>query len=141
MRRRGSGRDALLWCAELGVLSAAAAAAVAYVDVLDTGALLEALVRKTFLASDGDRHPRSQERDSYSFLQGAVRRVTLGTLSRRERKRLHLAAADHLERDEGGPERAAAVAGQLVAALEAEPAAEDAGRLRSRAATAWSRRA
>ena len=57
--------------------------------------LLAALVRKEVLALQAD--PRSPERGQYGFLQDLVRHVAYETLSRRERKARHLAAAAHLE--------------------------------------------
>ncbi|HUO71756.1 MAG TPA: adenylate/guanylate cyclase domain-containing protein [Solirubrobacteraceae bacterium] len=111
--------------------TASAAAAVAGVDMRDAAALLAALVTKAFLAADDEREPHARGR--YAFLQGVVRRVTLNALSRRERKRVHLAAAAHIEHAEPEPERAGAVAGHLVAALEADPKGDDAGEIGARA--------
>ena len=57
--------------------------------------LLAALVRKEVLGVQAD--PRSPERGQYGFLQDLVRHVAYETLSKRERKARHLAAATHLE--------------------------------------------
>ncbi len=111
-----------------------AAASVAGVDVLDTAELLDGLVTKAFLATEGDGG--SETHDRYRFLQGVVRRVALSALSRRERKRFHLAAADHLAEQEGDPERAGQLAGHLLAALEADPNAGDLAVIEARAQTA-----
>jgi tetratricopeptide (TPR) repeat protein len=111
-----------------------AAASVAEVADPDAADLLATLVTKALLTVEGER---SSETDSrYRFLQGVVRRVALSALSRRDRKRLHLAAADHLAELEGDPERAGQLAGHLLAALEADPAAVDATVLEARAQTA-----
>ncbi|HEU0303604.1 MAG TPA: adenylate/guanylate cyclase domain-containing protein [Gaiellaceae bacterium] len=61
--------------------------------------VLDALVRKELLAIDRD--PRSPERGQYGFLQALVQRVAYETLSRKERARLHRAAAAYLEHDAG----------------------------------------
>jgi class 3 adenylate cyclase/tetratricopeptide (TPR) repeat protein len=111
-----------------------AAASVGGVDVLDAAALLDGLVTKAFLAIDDDGP--SGPHDRYRFLQGVVRRVALSALSRRERKRFHLAAADYLAEHDGDPERAGQLAGHLLAALEADPKAVDVTVLEARAQTA-----
>jgi class 3 adenylate cyclase len=56
--------------------------------------LLGALVRKEMLSIQSD--PRSPERGQYSFLQDLVKRVAYDTISKRQRKTKHLAAADFL---------------------------------------------
>ena len=114
--------------------SAAGTAALAGVDEPDALALLEGLVAKALL--DLERDPRSPLRGRYGFLQGVVRRVTLSTLSRRERKRCHLAAVEYLSRGEPEPDLAAGLAGHLLAAEQADPAAADAGSIRERARAA-----
>ena len=111
--------------------TAAAAAAVAGIDGRDAAALLAGLAAKAFLTTDGD--PQAGSRTRFAFLQGAVRRVALSVLSRRERKRHHLAAAHHLIDDEGEPERAAAVAGHLLAAADIDPNAADVREIQAQA--------
>ena len=59
-----------------------------------SSALLAMLVRKELLYLDTD--PRSPERGQYGFLQALVQRVAYETLSRRDRKAKHLAAAAYL---------------------------------------------
>jgi len=56
--------------------------------------LLASLLRKEVLAIQAD--PRSPERGQYSFLQDIVKRVAYETISKRERKAKHLAAAQFL---------------------------------------------
>jgi class 3 adenylate cyclase/tetratricopeptide (TPR) repeat protein len=62
-------------------------------DELDP--LLRALVRKEIVSVQAD--PRSPEHGQYSFVQDLLRYVAYETLSRAERRSLHLAAAAHLE--------------------------------------------
>jgi class 3 adenylate cyclase len=134
-RLGGLERKALTAGAVLGErFSAAAAAALSGLDPADADALLDGLVVKAILTLDRD--PRSPLRGRYAFLQGVVRRVALDTLSRRDRKRLHLAAADHLSPEAAGSEATAARAGHLLAAVDADPGADDAKALRRRAGSA-----
>jgi class 3 adenylate cyclase/predicted ATPase len=56
---------------------------------------LSTLVASQLLSYNAD--PRSPERGQYQFLQGLVREVAHQSLSRRERKAKHLAAARHYE--------------------------------------------
>ena len=87
--------------------------------------LLAGLVRKEVLSIQAD--PRSPEHGQYGFLQDLVRRVAYETLSKRERKARHLAAAAHLERAFGPSRRVVEVlASHYLDAYEAAP--EDAGR-------------
>jgi class 3 adenylate cyclase/tetratricopeptide (TPR) repeat protein len=110
---------------------AGAAAALAQTGAEDARALLNGLAEKAMLRLELD--PQSPQRGRYEFQEGVVRRVLLRTLSRRDRKRLHLAAADELLREAHDAERAAPLAGHLLAAFEAAPGAEDASALRLRA--------
>jgi predicted ATPase len=96
--------------------------------------LLTALVRKEVLSLHAD--PRSPEHGQYGFLQDLVRRVAYDTLSRRERKQLHLAAADFMSASTGEEELAEVIASHLLAAFEIAPDAEDAEELQARAAAA-----
>ena len=61
--------------------------------------LLDDLVRKELLYLDND--PFSPERGQYGFLQALVQRVAYETLSRRDRKGKHLAAAAYLAEKAG----------------------------------------
>jgi class 3 adenylate cyclase/predicted ATPase len=107
-------------------------AALSDVEAVDARSLLDGLVVKALLRRDDD--PRSPLRGHYGFLQGVVRRVALGTLSRRDRKRLHLAAVEHLAHEPESPELASSLAAHLVAAEQAAPTAPDADSIRARAA-------
>src|SRR5205085_7815903 len=94
--------------------------------------LLSSLVRKEVLGVQSD--PRSPEHGQYGFLQDLVRHVAYETLSKRERKVRHLAAADYLGRAFAEVEEVAEVlASHYVAAVEAAPDAEDAPAIRARA--------
>jgi len=79
---------------------------------------LRDLVRRDFLTLEAD--PRSPEQGQYGFVQGLIREVAYGTLARRDRRRLHLAAARYFETldDEG---IAGALAEHYVAAYRAQP--------------------
>ncbi len=89
---------------------------------LDTA--LAALVRKGVVELQSD--PRSPELGQYRFGQAIVREVAHGTLSRRDRRARHLAAAGQLEaelEDEGGGDALAGVVAQhLLDALAASSA-------------------
>ncbi|WP_411277865.1 ATP-binding protein [Gaiella sp.] len=99
----------------------------------DVERILTALVRKEVLSLDAD--PRSPERGQYGFLQALVQRVAYDTLSRHDRRLLHLAAADHLAEDAGidPDEIAEVIAAHLRDADAADPAATDAAEIRTRA--------
>jgi len=94
--------------------------------------LLAGLVRKEVLGVQSD--PRSPERGQYGFLQDLVRHVAYETLSKRERKSRHLAAAAHLQNVFADQDEVAEVlASHYLAAFEAAPDAEDAGATREKA--------
>ena len=111
--------------------SGAAATALAGVDTSGSQSALAGLVSKQFLSVDTD--PRSQAGGMYSFVHLQVQRVVLDTLSKRDRKARHLAAVEHLSAQAADPDRAAILAGHLVAAFDAQPTAGDAGEIRRRA--------
>ncbi len=79
---------------------------------------LRGLVRREMLTLEAD--PRSPERGQYGFVQGLIREVAYGTLARRDRRRMHIAAARYFESldDEG---IAGALAEHYVAAYKAQP--------------------
>ena len=95
--------------------------------------LLAALVRKEVLSIQAD--PRSPERGQYSFLQDIVKRVAYETLSKRDRKAKHLAAAGFLASTWGAEEDeiAEVVAAHYLDAYEAAPDEPDADELRAKA--------
>ena len=89
----------------------AALSALSELSEADLEPLLTSLARKEVLGVQSD--PRSPEHGQYGFLQDLVRHVAYETLSKRERKARHLAAAAHLENvfaDEDESRRSARVA-------------------------------
>ena len=70
-------------------------AAVSGQDPEPLEARLRDLVRREFLELNVD--PRSPERGQYSFVHRLIREVAYGTLSRRDRRTRHLAAARYFE--------------------------------------------
>src|SRR5262245_33407764 len=99
----------------------------------DVDALLTSLVRKEVLGLQVD--PRSPEHGQYGFLQDLVRHVAYETLSKRERRARHLAAAGHLASAFAADEDEVVevIASHYVAALEAVPEAEDAAETKAEA--------
>ncbi|MEO8247218.1 MAG: adenylate/guanylate cyclase domain-containing protein [Chloroflexota bacterium] len=95
-----------------------AVAAVSGEEEASVATRLRGLVRREMLTLEAD--PRSPEQGQYGFVQSLVREVAYGTLARRDRRRLHLAAARHFESldDEG---IAGALAEHYVAAYHAQP--------------------
>ncbi len=94
--------------------------------------LLTSLVRKEVLGVQAD--PRSPEHGQYGFLQDLVRHVAYETLSKRERRSRHLAAAAHLE--SAGVEEdelVEVIAAHYLAANEAAPDAPDAAEIKGKA--------
>jgi class 3 adenylate cyclase/tetratricopeptide (TPR) repeat protein len=102
----------------------------------DVQALLDGLQRKEIVALQSD--PRSPERGQYGFLQDLVKRVAYETLSRRDRKGLHMAAAHHLAREWTGEDDDVIeiVAHHFTQAYEAAPDAPDAADIKAHARTA-----
>jgi class 3 adenylate cyclase/tetratricopeptide (TPR) repeat protein len=100
-------------------------------SVLDP--ILLSLTRKELFGVQAD--PRSPEHGQYGFLQDLLRRVAYETLSRRDRKARHLAAAAYLEKG-GESEVVEVVASHYLDAYEADPAADDAGAIKEKARAA-----
>jgi class 3 adenylate cyclase/tetratricopeptide (TPR) repeat protein len=110
-----------------------ALAAISGLDESRLEPLLAGLVRKEVLSIQAD--PRSPEHGQYGFLQDLVRRVAYETLSKRERKTRHLAAAAQLERAFASEQEVVEVlASHYVAAYEAAPEDTDADEIKQRAA-------
>ena len=88
--------------------------------------LLDELARKELVYFDSD--PFSPERGQYGFLQALVQRVAYETLSRRDRKVKHLAAARYLAEEAGmdPDEIAEVIAAHYLDAVRADEDAEDA---------------
>ena len=95
--------------------------------------LLTALVRKEVLGVQAD--PRSPEHGQYGFLQDLVRHVAYETLSKRDRRARHLAAAAHLSAAFAADEDEVVevIASHYLAAHEAAPDAEDAAEIKGKA--------
>jgi tetratricopeptide (TPR) repeat protein len=95
--------------------------------------ILSSLVRKEVVSLQAD--PRSPERGQYGFLQDLVRKVAYDTLSKKERKAKHLAAASFIEESWTGEEDeiVEVVAAHYLSAYEAAPEAVDAGEIRDKA--------
>jgi class 3 adenylate cyclase/tetratricopeptide (TPR) repeat protein len=99
----------------------------------DVEPLLAGLVRKEVLGVQAD--PRSPEHGQYGFLQDLVRHVAYETLSKRERKTRHLAAAEFLRTAFADDEEEVVevIASHYLAAFEAAPDADDAAEIKASA--------
>jgi class 3 adenylate cyclase/tetratricopeptide (TPR) repeat protein len=98
----------------------------------ELGVLLAGLVRKEVLSIQAD--PRSPEHGQYGFLQDLVRRVAYETLSKRERKARHLAAATQIEQSFASEQEVVEVlASHYLAAYEAAPDDPDSAEIKQRA--------
>jgi len=107
-------------------------ASVSGVSESELEPILSALVRKEILSLQAD--PRSPERGQYGFLQDLLRAVAYDTLSKKERKAKHLAAASFLERTAADLDDVVEViASHHLAAYDAAPEADDAPAIRARA--------
>jgi class 3 adenylate cyclase/tetratricopeptide (TPR) repeat protein len=95
--------------------------------------LLASLVRKEVLGVQAD--PRSPEHGQYGFLQDLVRHVAYETLSKRERRARHLAAAAHLSSAFATDEEEVVevIASHYLNAYHAAPDAEDAAEIKGKA--------
>jgi class 3 adenylate cyclase/tetratricopeptide (TPR) repeat protein len=110
-----------------------ALAAVSGPDAAQIEPLLASLVRKEVLGVQAD--PRSPEHGQYGFLQDLVRRVAYETLSKRERRARHLAAAEYLSSTFAAEEDEVVevIASHYLAAHQAAPEAEDAAEIKRKA--------
>ncbi len=128
-----SERALLQDAAVLGIsFTPAALAAVSERRESDVRRVLDELVAKQVLGHDDDR--RVAEQGQYHFLQALLRTIALATLSRRDRKARHLAAAEHLRRAFGdATDIAEVLASHYLDAVEADPEAADANEIRGRA--------
>jgi class 3 adenylate cyclase/tetratricopeptide (TPR) repeat protein len=93
-------------------------------------ARLRVLVRSDLLLEEID--PRSPERGQYHFVQALIREVAYSTLSLRDRRSRHLAAARFFE-SIGDDELAGALAAHYLAAYQATPAGDEAKALATQA--------
>jgi class 3 adenylate cyclase/tetratricopeptide (TPR) repeat protein len=99
----------------------------------DLEPLLSSLIRKEILSQQADA--RSPEHGQYGFLQDLVKKVAYDTLSKRERKAKHLAAAAFIEEGWGGEEEEVVevVAAHYLQAYGADPSAPDASGIKFKA--------
>jgi tetratricopeptide (TPR) repeat protein len=113
--------------------SAAGLAALGQRSAPEIEQTVSTLVVKQLIAPDDD--PLSPEPDQYHFLQGLIRATAYATLSRRDRKARHLAAARHLQEmsEDGASELAEVLAAHFLEAAAADPDASDAPRIRAAA--------
>src|SRR5207302_1447484 len=95
--------------------------------------LLAGLLRKEVVSLQAD--PRSPDRGQYGFIQDLIRHVAYETLPRRERRSLHLAVAEHLEKVWGGEDAdiVEVLAHHYLEARRLVPDADDADDMRDRA--------
>ena len=93
-------------------------AAVSGQDRAQVEELCRALTKRELLVQNVD--PRSAERGQVAFVQALIREVAYGTLSRRDRRSRHLAAARFFE-SLGEDELAGALASHYLAAYRAAP--------------------
>jgi class 3 adenylate cyclase/tetratricopeptide (TPR) repeat protein len=126
-------RGLLQDAAVLGMSFALAAlAAVSGRQESEVRRVLDTLVAKQVLGRYEDT--RLAEQGQYHFLQALLRTIALGTLSRRDRKGRHLAAAEHLRARWGdATEIAEVLASHYLDAVEADPDAPDADAIRASA--------
>ena len=110
----GADRSLIADAAVLGQSFAPAAlAAVSGVEPAILETRLAGLIRRELLVQDAD--PRSAGRGQYAFVQALIREVAYNTLSRKDRKTRHLAAARYFE-SLGTDELAGGLAGHYLAA-------------------------
>ncbi|HET7182031.1 MAG TPA: adenylate/guanylate cyclase domain-containing protein [Candidatus Limnocylindrales bacterium] len=105
-------------------------AAVSGLEPAVLAARLRVLVRSDLILEELD--PRSPERGQYHFVQALIREVAYSTLSLKDRRTRHLAAARFFE-SIGDDELAGALAAHYVAAYRATPAGDEAKALATQA--------
>jgi class 3 adenylate cyclase/tetratricopeptide (TPR) repeat protein len=107
-----------------------ALAAISGEDAASLGPRLRSLVRREILEVSED--PRSPERGQYGFVQSVIREVAYETLSRRDRRARHLAAARYFE-GHGDEELAGVLATHYLAAHQASDEGAEADALQAQA--------
>jgi predicted ATPase/class 3 adenylate cyclase len=93
--------------------------------------LLVSLVRKEVLSISSD--PLLSDRGQYGFLQDLVKKVAYDTMSKKERKSRHLAAAEYLRSALDEDELVEVVASHYFDAFQSAPDADDAGAIKAEA--------
>ena len=104
------------------VFASAALSALSGHGLNDVEARLHVLSARELVALETD--PRSPERGQYRFTQGLIREVAYGTLSKRERRAKHVAAARFFEQV-GDDELAAVFANHYLEAYQAAPEGDE----------------
>jgi class 3 adenylate cyclase/tetratricopeptide (TPR) repeat protein len=102
--------------------------AVSGIDAPGLARRLDPMVRRELLAIETD--PRSPEHGQYGFVQALVRTIAYETMGRRDRKRRHLAVADHLASLDQAGELVELVAMHRLDAYRLVPDDDDADPLR-----------
>ncbi len=102
----------------LGLSFSVAALSAVTADPADAETVLRHLVQRELLSLDDD--PRSPERGQFRFVQGLLREVAYGTLSRKDRRARHLAAARYFE-TLGDEELSGVLAQHYLDAYRAQP--------------------
>ncbi len=105
-------------------------AAVSGLEPAQLDARLRVLVRSDLLREEAD--PRSAERGQYAFVQALIREVAYSTLSLKDRRARHLAAARFFE-SLGDDELAGALAAHYLAAFRATTAGDESAALGAQA--------
>jgi class 3 adenylate cyclase/tetratricopeptide (TPR) repeat protein len=105
--------------------------AVSGIASADLERRLDPMVRRELLAIETD--PRSPEHGQYGFVQALVRTIAYETMGRRDRKRRHMAVAEHLASLDQGEELVELVAMHRLDAYRLVPEDEDADCLRVQA--------
>lgn len=100
-------------------------------DTIDLAAALDSLRRREIISVDND--PRSPERGQFRFVQALLRGVAYDTLSRRDRRARHLAAATYLAAQPDADSIAGVLASHYIDAIESMPDADDAEVLKEKA--------
>ena len=104
---------------------------VSAVEEPELAPILTSLVRKEVVSLSAD--PLSPERGQYGFLQDLVKKVAYDTLSRKERKALHLSAAAYLRSLGDDEEIVEVLAAHYLDAYSAAPDDADAEEIRNAA--------
>jgi class 3 adenylate cyclase/tetratricopeptide (TPR) repeat protein len=104
--------------------------AVTGVEGTELDERLRTLARRELVSRELD--PRSPERGQYAFVQALIREVAYGTLSKRDRRARHLAAARYFE-SLGEEELAGALATHYLAAYRSSSGDEEAQALAAQA--------
>jgi class 3 adenylate cyclase/tetratricopeptide (TPR) repeat protein len=113
--------------------AAAGLAALGGRSIHEAEELLDGLIEKQIVAFNDDE--LSAERGQYEFLQALLRTIAYHTLSRRDRKARHLAAARYLQATRGNEmgEIAEVLATHYLNAIRADPDASDVSKIRKSA--------